>query len=109
MPEFTAIPRPELLSRELVEYGFKPRTTDSCPFKETQSENITYVLVYVDNMLVAGTLADVQQVKRRLTQSFTVKDLGVAYHFLGFLISRSYTVMSSVFVCHRRSISKAQE
>jgi hypothetical protein len=76
----------ELLSKELVKYGFKPCMTDSGLIKK--SDNATYVLVYVADMLVAGTLADVHQVKTQLPQSFTVKDLGVAYHFLDFLIQR---------------------
>jgi hypothetical protein len=48
----------ELLSKELVKYVFKPCMIDSCLFKKTRGENTTYVLVYVDDMLVAGTLAD---------------------------------------------------
>jgi hypothetical protein len=78
----------EMLSKELVQYGFKPCLTDSCLFVKMNSKSRTYVLVYVDDMLVAGALSDAQNVKRQLAQSFTTKDLGVAYHFLGVLIHR---------------------
>ena len=39
-------------------------------------------------MLVAGELSDVTQVKQQLAQSFTMKDLGEPYPFLGFLVHR---------------------
>jgi hypothetical protein len=67
-----------LLSKGLVKHGFKPCTTDSCLSNKTRRGNTTTVLVYVDGMLVAGTLADVQDVKTLLAQSFTVTDRGVA-------------------------------
>jgi hypothetical protein len=55
----------EMLSKELVQYGFKPCLTDSCPFIKLNGKNLTYVLVYVDDMLVAGSLSDVLNVKKQ--------------------------------------------
>ena len=78
----------ELLTEELVRYGFQPCLTDPCLFVKKDGTKCTYVLVYVDDMLVAGELSDVTQVKQQLAQSFTIKDLGEAYHFLGFLVHR---------------------
>lgn len=78
----------ELLSKELVRYGFQSCLTDPCLFVNKSSNKCTYVLVYVDDMLVVGALSDVLRVKQQLAESFTIKDLGVAYHFLGFLVHR---------------------
>lgn len=78
----------EMLTDKLIKYGFTPCLTDACMFVRRTASNCTYVLVYVDDMLVAGGHADVVRVKEQLAQEFTIKDLGVAYHFLGFLIHR---------------------
>ena len=71
-----------------MRYGFKPCLTDPCLFVKRNGTQCTYVLVYVDDMLVAGALSDVTEVKEQLARSFTIKNLGVAYHFLGFLVHR---------------------
>jgi transposase InsO family protein len=78
----------EMLTSTLEGHGFKPCLTDPCLFVKRDDSKCTYVLVYVDDMLVAGELSDVIRVKQQLAQSFTIKDLGVAYHFLGFLVHR---------------------
>ena len=50
------------------------------------------VLVYVDNILVAGKCAgDMQHVKDRLTKVFKVRDLGEAKCFLGMSLNRAWT------------------
>ena len=44
----------ELLISELMRYGFTSCPTDSCLLVKCKGDKITYVLVYVDDMLVAG-------------------------------------------------------
>ena len=42
----------ELLTSELMRYGFTSCLTDSCLFVKRKGDNITYVLVYVDDCLL---------------------------------------------------------
>ena len=77
------------LTAELAMYGFTMEClADCCLFLKFQGDKRTWVLVYVDDMLIGGELRDVMHVKKQLAQTFTNKDLGVAHHFLGFLIHR---------------------
>lgn len=76
------------LTNELGVYGFAPTLTDPCLFIQLKGEKRVYLLVYVDDMLLGGDLSDVLQAKQNIAKSFRTKDLGVAYHFLGFLIHR---------------------
>lgn len=76
------------LTEELGKYGFTPCLTDPCMFIKGTDPNRVYLLVYVDDMLIGGKLSDVTMAKKHVSKSFKTKDLGVAYHFLGFLIHR---------------------
>jgi hypothetical protein len=76
------------LTTELAKYGFTPCLTDPCLFIKRQCDTFTFILVYVDDMLIGGEYPDVLAVIEQLAQSFKIKNLGVAYHFLGFLIHR---------------------
>ena len=86
LPE-SGLPWHELHTSELMRHGFTSCLADSCLFVERKGDKITYILVYVHDMLV-GELSDVVRVKRQLAQSFTIKDVGVVYPFLGFLVHR---------------------
>lgn len=76
------------LSAELCTFGFTPCLTDPCLFIKKTGERRTYLLVYVDDMLIGGELSDVLLAKQHVAKCFKTKDLGVAYYFLGFLIHR---------------------
>lgn len=76
------------LSHDLQQIGFKPCLTDPCLFIKDSRGTRTVLLVYVDDMLLGGKLSDVLLAKQHVAQCFKTKDLGVAYHFLGFLIHR---------------------
>jgi hypothetical protein len=76
------------LSAELGKYGFTYCMTDPCLFVKRKGVNATCTLVYVDDMLIWGESSDVVLVKKQISHTFTFKDSGVAYHFLGFLIHR---------------------
>lgn len=76
------------LTQELGKIGFKPCLTDPCLFVKQSNGRRTLLLVYVDDMLIGGNIADVLLAKQHVATCFKTKDLGVAYHFLGFLIHR---------------------
>ncbi len=59
-----------------------------------------YLLVYVDDILIAKTQEAVDHVKTRLTAAFDVRDLGPAKYFLGMGLDRDR---------HRQTLKITQE
>ena len=76
-----------MLNEYLVSLGFTRGITDACIYvKDTESSRI-YLLVYVDDVLIASSnLADILSTKQDLLNEFTMTDLGPLNHFLGFRI-----------------------
>lgn len=77
------------LNKELETYGFTTSTADPSLFTATMKTSNIYLLVYVDDILIAGKdLATVNSVKQKLLKSFAGKDLGEISSFLGIYITR---------------------
>ncbi|KAK4396920.1 Retrovirus-related Pol polyprotein from transposon RE2 [Sesamum angolense] len=71
-------------------FGFIQSKNDYCLFTKLTNAGFVALLVYVDDILIAGpSSALIAEVKQYLDQLFTVKDLGVAKFFLGIEIARS--------------------
>ena len=64
----------------MVESGFQRSSYDSCLyFKETKNSEVIYLILYVDDMLIAGpSINSIQAVKEVLKSKFDMKDLGKA-------------------------------
>ncbi|KAL0300122.1 UNVERIFIED_CONTAM: Retrovirus-related Pol polyprotein from transposon TNT 1-94 [Sesamum calycinum] len=76
--------------------GFIQSKNDYCLFTKLTNAGFVALLVYVDDILIAGpSSALIAEVKQHLDQLFTVKDLGVAKFFLGIEIVRSPQGMAS--------------
>lgn len=59
-------------------------------FSFINGNNITVVLVYVDDILIAGdSEQDIQELKKLFSQKLHLKDLGSPRYFLGLEIGRS--------------------
>ena len=57
--------------------------------KKLENGRFIILLLYVDDMLVAGTnMQDINVLKKKLANSFLMKDLGVAKKILGMRITR---------------------
>lgn len=77
------------LKGELEKLGFKASLADTSLFMKGEGEQRVYLLVYVDDILVASKeLAAVERVKRDIGSIFDVRDLGEASYFLGMEIRR---------------------
>ncbi|KAE8716394.1 hypothetical protein F3Y22_tig00110121pilonHSYRG00025 [Hibiscus syriacus] len=88
----------------------KPRTKsnyDSCVYMKKQDEKIsTYVLLYVDDMLVASkSKEEVQKIKDMLNSEFDMKDLGPVTKILGMEITKNRK-KSSLFLSQKSYIQK---
>ena len=77
------------LKQELESMDFTASGADPGLFIGHFKSGTVYLLVYVDDILVAGkSAADIQHVKDRLTKVFKVRDLGEAKYFLGMSLDR---------------------
>jgi len=77
------------LKSELGRLGFKPSLADPGLFVRFEGSEPIYILVYVDDLLLAGkSLATINKVKAALLNTFAIRDLGEARFYLGFEIKR---------------------
>ncbi|GJX92940.1 retrovirus-related pol polyprotein from transposon TNT 1-94 [Tanacetum coccineum] len=69
----------------MVKHGFSGSAYDFCVYyKKAMSESLIYLLLYVDDMLVAAKdMEEVKKLKILLNTEFDMKDLGAARKILG--------------------------
>lgn len=74
----------------MVEHGYTRTTSDHCVFiKKFSDGEFIILLLYVDDMLIAGRdIEKIKKLKKELSKSFKMKDLGPANQILGMKISR---------------------
>jgi hypothetical protein len=78
------------LKSTLEKMGFEASVADASLFVRNQGGHVVYLLVYVDDILIASQdLATVTTVKVELGSEFDVRDLGESKFFLGMEITRS--------------------
>ncbi|GKE68958.1 retrovirus-related pol polyprotein from transposon TNT 1-94, partial [Tanacetum coccineum] len=64
--------------------GYKRYAMDHCCYLKKVGSSSIILLLYVDDMLVAGSdMAEIKKLKRQLSQEFEMKDLGPAKQILG--------------------------
>ena len=75
----------------MEEQGYKKTTSDHCVFMQKFSDgDFIILLLYVDDMLIVGMNSSrIDKLKKQLSQSFAMKDLGPAKQILGVRIHRS--------------------
>ena len=91
------------LKSELENRGLIASEADPALFISEKDGRRTYVLVYVDDILVAGTLENIKFVKSVLQEKFDVKDMGEAAFYLGMEITRDRP-NKTLFLTQRRYI-----
>ena len=58
--------------------------------KHLEKGKITILIVYVDDIIITGDdLIEMEQLKKSLSSSFEIKDLGTLRYFLGMEVARS--------------------
>ncbi|KAL5835734.1 hypothetical protein ACOSQ3_015285 [Xanthoceras sorbifolium] len=69
--------------------GFTRCQADHCCYIKRFDNNFIILLLYVDDMLVAGSnMQEIMNLKRELSKQFAMKDLGAAKQILGMRIKR---------------------
>lgn len=70
------------LDKNLRNIGLAPTNADPCVYVE--KEGMTFVLVYVDDILIVSNSIEKERfIKSKLSQAFKIKDLGPAKYCLG--------------------------
>ena len=74
----------------MSEQGYTRCHSDHCVYlKKKKYGNYIILLLYVDDMLVAGSnMQEINVLKRKLENSFAMKDMGAAKQILGMRITR---------------------
>jgi Reverse transcriptase (RNA-dependent DNA polymerase) len=74
----------------MVSIAFTRSSYDSCVyFKRLVGDEFIYLLLYVDDMLIASSdMDEIRKVKKQLSSAFEMKDLGAATRILGMEITR---------------------
>ena len=71
--------------------GFVPSTADTSLFYFSKGQHTIFMLVYVDDIIVASSSSDIAAALfRQLEQEFAIKHLGDLHYFLGIEIKRSH-------------------
>ena len=74
----------------MISHGYNRTTSGHCVFtKRFSDDDFIILLFYVDDMLIIDHGASkIEKLKRELSKSFSMKDLGFAKQILGMKISR---------------------
>ena len=73
----------EDINKTLRTQGYKCMQNENCLFVKHSSASITIIALYVDDLIIAGKSAEVNQTKDFLKSRYTMKDLGFVNHILG--------------------------
>lgn len=73
------------INESLMKLGFNRSEADYCLYiKNMENENILYLLLYVDDIILSGPdLTIINECKRELMEQFEIKDKGELRNFLG--------------------------
>ncbi|KAK3124886.1 hypothetical protein QOZ80_7BG0595510 [Eleusine coracana subsp. coracana] len=73
----------------MLSHGFKHSNYDSCVYLKTVDGSAIYLLLYVDDMLIAAKdKSEIAKLKAQLSNEFEMKDLGATKKILGMEIIR---------------------
>lgn len=90
----------EKLSTVMLSTGFKQCPVDHSFFNHQSHDSFTALLIYVDELVLAGNNLDmINKVKATLQHHFHIKDLGPLKYFLGLEVARNN---SGIKICQQK-------
>ncbi|CAJ2644692.1 unnamed protein product [Trifolium pratense] len=88
------------LTSLLLSHGYKQAHSDHSLFTKHDASHFTLLLVYVDDVILAGNhMAEFSYVKNLLHNAFKIKDLGQLKYFLGLEVAHS---AKGISLCQRK-------
>ena len=92
------------LASSLISFGFKPTRCDTSLFVHATPKFITYILVYVNDIIITGSSTSaVQYVISKLHSLYPLKDLDTLHFFLG--IEAKYTTTGALLLSQSKYIT----
>src|SRR5438128_12460575 len=83
----------------MLSRGFKRSNYDSCVYLKTVNGSVIYLLLYVDDMLIAAKdKSDIAKLKAQLSKEFEMKDLGAAKKILDMKLSEIENLVNYISV-----------
>lgn len=77
------------LSEKLLQLGFQPSRADTSLFFYRKGDVVIFMLIYVDDIIVASSSAEATQaLLKELQVDFPLKDLGNLHYFLGIEVKK---------------------
>jgi hypothetical protein len=90
----------ERLTGLLLQQGYTQSNSDYSLFTLANGDSFTALLVYVDDIILAGnSMNEFERIKRIMHEEFKIKDLGQLRYFLGIEVARAST---GVTICQRK-------
>lgn len=90
----------EKLTSLLLTNGYKQPDADHSLFIKNTSFSFTLLLVYADDVILAGnSVLEFQSIKQALHNAFKIKDLGTLKYFMGLVVAHYNTCIS---LCQRK-------
>jgi hypothetical protein len=90
----------ERLTSFLVQHNYKQASSDHSLFIKSTASSFTLLLVYVDDVIIAGnSVSEIQSMKTALHHTFKIKDLGQLKYFLGLEVAHSKL---GITLCQRK-------
>lgn len=73
----------------ILQLGFQRSNTDSCLYWRRQGNEVVYLLLYVDDIILVSSRLDlIAEIKKKLSSKFEMTDIGEMKTFLGLKIDR---------------------
>nr|XP_016490484.1 PREDICTED: uncharacterized protein LOC107810237 [Nicotiana tabacum] len=86
----------------MISFGYQQSNVDHTLFIRHQSGKVTLLIVYVDDIVMAGDdKEEIVRLKKLLASEFEIKDLGKLQYFLGIEVARS---KMGIFLSQRKYI-----
>jgi hypothetical protein len=93
----------ETVHKKFKVFGLRSHPTEPCLYKYGESDDTITILQHVDDFLVIGKKGEtLNKVRRFLTETFRMKDLGEVSRYLGIDIRRD-TAKRTITLCKRRA------
>lgn len=79
------------IHKYIIELGFKKSNVELCLYTLGEGQDIIYLLIYVDDLLICcKNKKEIQRIKKLLSERFKMKDLGEIKEYLGIDINYDY-------------------